>query len=114
MATGTVKWFNALKGYGFIVPDSGGADVFVHVTAVQRSGLRLLEKGQRIAFQVSPRGQAGKEQATDISPQVAGRTGAARSGSADRPDPHGLSASVPYLRDLGTNLADRSGRFVQI
>ncbi|XBO38868.1 cold-shock protein [Alsobacter sp. KACC 23698] len=114
MATGTVKWFNALKGYGFIVPDAGGADVFVHVTAVQRSGLRLLEKGQRIDFQVSPRGLGGKEQATDISPQVAGRPGAPRSGSAIRPKTPRLSPHLPYVNDMATNPTDRGGGFVQI
>jgi CspA family cold shock protein len=53
MATGTVKWFNATKGYGFIAPDGGGKDVFVHVTAVQKAGLRELNDGQRVGFDVS-------------------------------------------------------------
>ena len=52
MAVGTVKWFNATKGYGFIQPADGGADVFVHVTAVQRAGLHSLAEGQRIRFEV--------------------------------------------------------------
>ncbi|MCS6921863.1 cold-shock protein [Elioraea thermophila] len=53
MATGTVKWFNATKGYGFIVPDDGGKDVFVHITAVQAAGLRGLNEGQKVSFEVS-------------------------------------------------------------
>ena len=52
MATGTVKWFNATKGFGVIQPDDGGKDVFVHVTAVQRAGLQSLSEGQRVSFDV--------------------------------------------------------------
>ena len=52
MATGTVKWFNTTKGYGFITPDEGGADAFVHITAVQRSGLQTLNEGQKIQFEL--------------------------------------------------------------
>jgi CspA family cold shock protein len=52
MATGTVKWFNATKGYGFITPDDGGKDVFVHITAVEQSGIGSLSEGQRINYQV--------------------------------------------------------------
>jgi len=52
MATGTVKWFNATKGYGFITPDDGGKDVFVHITAVEQSGIGALTEGQRINYQV--------------------------------------------------------------
>jgi len=52
--TGTVKFFNAEKGYGFIKPDDGGRDVFVHVTAVERAGLKSLNEGQRISFEVEP------------------------------------------------------------
>jgi CspA family cold shock protein len=52
MATGTVKWFNATKGYGFITPDDGGKDVFVHITAVEQSGIGSLSEGQRVNYQV--------------------------------------------------------------
>jgi CspA family cold shock protein len=52
--TGTVKFFNAERGYGFIKPDDGGRDVFVHVTAVERAGLKSLNEGQRISFEVEP------------------------------------------------------------
>ena len=59
MPTGTVKWFNATKGYGFIVPQDGGKDVFVHITAVQAAGLKGLNDGQRITFdEVMERGKA--------------------------------------------------------
>jgi CspA family cold shock protein len=53
MATGTVKWFNPTKGFGFIVPDQGGADVFVHITAVQAAGLTQLNEGQKVSYEVS-------------------------------------------------------------
>ena len=52
MSTGTVKWFNTQKGYGFIQPDDGGRDVFVHITAVERAGLSSLQEGQKIEFEV--------------------------------------------------------------
>jgi CspA family cold shock protein len=59
MATGTVKWFNATKGFGFIVPDAGGKDVFVHITAVQAAGLQGLNEGQKVSYEVSmERGKA--------------------------------------------------------
>lgn len=52
MATGTVKWFNPTKGYGFIQPEGGGADVFVHITAVQAAGLRDLKENQRVQYEL--------------------------------------------------------------
>jgi len=62
MATGTVKWFNPTKGYGFIQPSDGGKDVFVHISAVQRAGLTSLNEGQRVEFElVSNRGKASAE-----------------------------------------------------
>jgi CspA family cold shock protein len=54
MATGTVKWFNATKGYGFIVPQDGGKDVFVHITAVERSNIGTLDEGMRVSFETEP------------------------------------------------------------
>lgn len=60
MATGTVKWFNADKGYGFISQDDGGADVFVHFSAIQTSGYRTLEENQRVEFEVT-QGQKGPQ-----------------------------------------------------
>jgi len=53
MATGTVKWFNATKGFGFIQPDEGDKDVFVHVSAVERSGLNSLNEGQKVSFEIA-------------------------------------------------------------
>ena len=64
MATGTVKWFNAEKGYGFITPDGGGADVFAHYSAIDASGFRTLEENQRVEFDVE-QGPKGL-QATNI------------------------------------------------
>ena len=65
MANGTVKWFNADKGYGFIAPDNGGADVFVHITAVQNAGLDGLSENQKVTFEVKT-GNNGRESATDL------------------------------------------------
>ena len=66
MATGTVKWFNTTKGYGFIAPEAGAKDVFVHITAVQKSGLHALSEGQRVQFEVA-RCNNGKDAAVNIS-----------------------------------------------
>jgi CspA family cold shock protein len=60
MATGTVKWFNPTKGFGFIQPDSGGADVFVHISAVERAGLGSLSEGQKISFELEQDRRSGK------------------------------------------------------
>jgi len=64
MANGTVKWFNTQKGYGFIQPDDGGKDVFVHITAVQAAGLRGLNDGQKVSFEVTM--ERGKASATNL------------------------------------------------
>jgi cold shock protein len=66
VATGTVKWFNEQKGYGFIQPDSGGKDVFVHISAVERSGLRSLSEGQKISYEVQEDRRTGNESAVDL------------------------------------------------
>ena len=64
MSTGTVKWFNTTKGYGFIQPDDGGKDVFVHISAVQAAGLRDLQEGQKITYELV--NQKGKESAGNL------------------------------------------------
>lgn len=64
MASGTVKWFNATKGYGFIEPDDGGNDVFVHITAVQAAGLQGLDEGQKVSFEIAD--QRGKSSAANL------------------------------------------------
>jgi len=64
MAQGTVKWFNAEKGFGFIQPDNGGADVFVHISAVTGAGMRSLNEGQKISFDVTT--ERGKNSATNL------------------------------------------------
>jgi CspA family cold shock protein len=63
---GTVKWFNAQKGYGFIQPEGGGKDVFVHISAVERAGLRELREGQRVSFEVVVDRKTGKSAAENL------------------------------------------------
>jgi cold shock protein len=64
MASGTVKWFNSQKGFGFIQPDSGGKDVFVHISAVERAGLHNLNEGQKISYDVQ--NERGKDAAVNL------------------------------------------------
>jgi cold shock protein len=66
MATGTVKWFNGQKGYGFIQPDEGGADVFVHISAVQRSGMNGLDEGQKVSYEIIKDKRTGKAAADNL------------------------------------------------
>jgi CspA family cold shock protein len=64
MANGTVKWFNPTKGFGFIQPDEGGTDVFVHASAVEKAGLRTLNEGQKVSYQIAS--DRGKSSAVDL------------------------------------------------
>ena len=64
MAQGTVKWFNSTKGFVFIQPDNGGADVFVHISAVERAGMRSLNEGQKISYDIAS--ERGKDSATNL------------------------------------------------
>ena len=66
MATGKVKWFNDQKGYGFIAPDNGGKDVFVHISALERAGLRSLAENQAVSFEVVADRKSGKESADQL------------------------------------------------
>ena len=65
MTTGTVKWFNAVKGFGFITPDEGGKDAFVHISALERAGINGLDEGQRVEYEVQP-GRDGKSSAENL------------------------------------------------
>jgi CspA family cold shock protein len=67
MANGTVKWFNGQKGYGFIQPEEGGSDVFVHISAVERAGMATLNEGQKVSFETE-RGRNGKIAAINLRP----------------------------------------------
>ncbi len=66
MATGTVKWFNPTKGYGFIEPEDGSKDAFVHISAVERAGLSTLQEGQKVSFDLTP-GRNGKASAENLT-----------------------------------------------
>jgi CspA family cold shock protein len=66
MTTGTVKWFNATKGFGFIQPDDGGNDVFVHISAVERAGLSSLNEGQKLSFEAKTDSMRGKTSAENL------------------------------------------------
>ncbi len=66
MATGTVKWFNSQKGYGFIQPDEAGKDVFVHISAVERAGLYSLNEGQKVSYEVVRSPKNGKDAAENL------------------------------------------------
>jgi len=66
MSTGTVKWFNAQKGFGFIQPDDGGKDVFVHISAVERAGMSNLNEGQKISYEVVADRKTGKSSADNL------------------------------------------------
>ena len=67
MSTGTVKWFNGTKGYGFIQPDEGGPDVLVHISAVERAGLRSLNEGQKVTFELERDKRSGKMSAGNLA-----------------------------------------------
>jgi cold shock protein len=67
MATGTVKWFNPEKGYGFIQPDGGGKDAFVHISAVERAGMRSLNEGQKVNYELVTDRRSGKVSADNLS-----------------------------------------------
>lgn len=67
MNTGTVKWFNEQKGYGFIQPDNGSKDVFVHISAVERAGLRTLKEGQKVSFEIVTDKRTGRNSAGNLT-----------------------------------------------
>lgn len=66
MTTGTVKWFNATKGFGFIQPDNGGEDAFVHISAVERAGMREIVEGQKLSYELERDKKSGKMSATNL------------------------------------------------
>ncbi|WP_099865041.1 cold-shock protein [Pararhizobium haloflavum] len=66
MTTGTVKWFNSTKGFGFIQPDDGGQDAFVHITAVERAGMRAIVEGQKINYEIERDAKSGKMSACNL------------------------------------------------
>ena len=113
MSNGTVKWFNTSKGFGFIAPDDGGADVFVHVSALERSGIRELNEGDLVSFDLEADRRSGKTSAVNL------RVTGSGSRSSDRPDqrsqsgyrPHGdTQRSMSAPRSQGSSQAGGSGR----
>ena len=66
MTTGTVKWFNSTKGFGFIQPDNGGPDAFVHISSVERSGMRELVEGQKVSYELETDKRSGKQSAGNL------------------------------------------------
>lgn len=66
MSTGTVKWFNPTKGYGFVAPEEGGKDIFVHISAVQKAGMRTLNQGERIQFEIEAQ-KDGRQAAVNLA-----------------------------------------------
>ncbi len=66
MSTGTVKWFNSMKGYGFIQSDDGGRDVFVHISALEQAGMRTLNEGQKISYEIET--EHGRTKAANVKP----------------------------------------------
>ncbi|MFH6783219.1 MULTISPECIES: cold-shock protein [Methylobacterium] len=66
MSIGTVKWFNVQKGFGFIQPDDGGKDVFVHISAVERAGMQTLAEGQKVSYEMETDRRSGKQSAGDL------------------------------------------------
>jgi CspA family cold shock protein len=96
MATGKVKFFNSSKGFGFIAPDDGGADVFVHVSALERSGLGALNEGDEVSFEVEQDRRSGKSAAVDLTLLGSAPAGA-RPSRSDRP----MGRGGPPPRDYG-------------
>ena len=94
MSNGTVKWFNAQKGYGFIQPEDGSKDVFVHISAVERAGKTTLPEGQKVSFDIEE-GQRGKSSAINLDASLR-RSGAWRGASSLR---HGRSGRIHVARE---------------
>src|SRR5436190_23183795 len=92
MSSGTVKWFNTAKGFGFIQPDDGGSDVFVHISAVEQAGLRALNEGDQVQFELEQDRRSGKLSAGQLTVTGQGAAPAARpraGGFGDRPQRSG-------------------------
>ncbi len=118
MATGTVKWFNPAKGYGFIEPEDGSNDVFVHISAVERAGLKTLNEGQKVEYELVP-GRGGKSSAENLvdlssgegaapAPAAAAPAAEEASGGDDAP---GESADTD---DAGDDAGDESGEDAEV
>ena len=103
MQTGTVKWFNSQKGFGFIQPESGGPDVFVHISAVERAGFSDLAEGQKLAFEVVADGRSGKSSADRLTVAVECKT------MVRKEESYGSNSRVDKLR-CDSARHDRSGR----
>jgi CspA family cold shock protein len=113
MATGTVKWFNATKGFGFIAPESGGKDVFVHISAVERSGLTGLADNQKVTYDLEA-GRDGRESAVNGHRSIIGEMSRAKSPEGRSPlksAPPSIRAGGPIGFDLRYNSRSGAKRF---
>lgn len=101
MATGTVKWFNDAKGFGFIEPDGGGADVFAHFSAIAMEGFKTLKQGSRVTFEVTegPKGQLAQNIQAEIGPIRTAEPSAG--GPADRQQPRHSKVRAPQFHASG-------------
>ncbi len=101
MTTGTVKWFNPAKGFGFIEPEDGSNDAFVHISAVERAGLTTLNEGQKISYELQP-GQNGKSSAENLK-EVSDTDDAGDEASDDASDDAGDDADAESAEDTATS-----------
>ena len=113
MASGTVKFFNASKGFGFIQPDDGGPDVFIHATALERAGIRDLHEGDQVSFELEEDRRSGKISAVELRVTGSGSRPSARPDQRSQSGyrPHGdTQRSMSAPRGQGSRQADGSGR----
>lgn len=110
MTTGTVKWFNPIKGYGFIEPEDGSKDAFVHISAVVRSGLTTLNEEQKVQYELAP-GQGGKSSAENLVDLSSGEGAAPAAEEASGGDAPGESADTD---DAGDDAGDESGEDAEV
>ncbi len=114
MTTGTVKWFNPVKGYGFIVPEDGSKDAFVHISAVERAGLKTLNEGQKVEYELVP-GRGGKSSAENLVDLSSGEGAAPAPAAAGAPAAEEASGDDAAGESADTDDAgDESGEDAEV